>query len=128
MSWETFWAPNLVQWIVGGALTAAAGLVARFLLKRWFESSLRPWIEEWLKSVVGASNEAAKESREAKKTVLGLISTDGQVTAIPDQDSALEYLKETNSRLVAQLVIQASKHPEDFDSPTAPRPAEQEQP
>lgn len=127
MDWPTFWAPNLVQWIVGGSITALVsaivGLTARYLLKRWWSQWGQPWVEQKLGEQIAAANEAAKESREAKRTVLKLVDAGGTVvTALPERDEAVDYLMDTNSRLVAQLVIQAAKHPEDFDSPTAPRP------
>lgn len=141
MTWEAFWAPNLVQWIVGGIITAvvgaAAGLITRFLLKRWYDRVLKPSLEAWLKDLTGVSNAAeqsavrmeahaaaaTKAADDVRTTALELKEANGRsIGWLPEKKDALEYLKEQNSRVVAQLVIQASKHPEDFDSPTAPRP------
>lgn len=74
------------------------------------------------KAAAEHADAANRSAGEAKETALEIKESNGRVvTVIPERDDAVEYLRETNSRLVAQLVIQASRHPEDFDSPTAPR-------
>lgn len=35
MGWATYWAPNLVTWIVGAAITAVVGAAVGFLFRRW---------------------------------------------------------------------------------------------
>jgi hypothetical protein len=127
MTWEGYWLPNLINATVFAALAAVVGLAARFFLGRWFTKFVKPWLED----VLGASTEAKEAAKGAEQqsrangaklgTALELRETNGRLVAlIPEKDESLEYLKKRVDVLVAQLVIQASKHPEDFDSPTAP--------
>lgn len=121
----SFWSQLLLNAIVGGALSTIVGVVVGFLFKRWLRSVFEP--EQ--KATTAAANKAASsavEARDASQTAakhaLELKEANGRFVAmLPEREDAVEYLKETNSRLLAELVIQASKHPEDFDSPTAPR-------
>lgn len=69
-----------------------------------------------------AAKDASTHAQSIGKSALELRKANGRLVALlPPKEDAEEYLRETNSRLVAQLVIQASRHPEDFDSPSAPR-------
>lgn len=122
-----------VSIIIGLPGAAVGSIVGVVKVRRWAINTLVPAQEATqaaadraataATAAEDASREASKHAKSAGATALELKETNGRLIGwLPERTQETDYLRETNNRLVAQLVIQASKHPEDFDSPTAPRP------
>lgn len=100
MSWTEFWAPNLVQWVVGAAITAivsaAVGLTARYFLRRWFDRWFRPWLEQQLGEQIRISRRGADASELASQHAL-TASADARATGdnVRQANATLEFVGET---------------------------------
>ena len=55
MTWAGYWLPNLVQWVVGGAIGALASVVVGFLVRRWF------------RQLFGVAQDASNHARDASE-------------------------------------------------------------
>lgn len=108
---------NFLIALIGVPVAIWKGRQARDAILRWFRSILGS-----AQDASSRSADAAVDARRAADSVLEIRDAQGRIVEwLPEGDEAVEYLKETNSRLLAQLVIQAKKHPEDFESPDLPR-------
>lgn len=64
MTWAAFWAPNLIQWIVGAAISAVVAAVVGFLVRRWLRGAADAIFGEQQRTTA-AARAAADDSRLA---------------------------------------------------------------
>lgn len=136
MSWETFWAPNLVQWVVGGGVTAIVAGIVGVLVRRWMTQWLQQIFGEQQRTTDAAETAASRagEALDASQRAANLSTTTGDaartaadnsrqanellewlVPQIAARDAVIEELKERVDRLLGtrarQLATSADEHP-----------------
>lgn len=134
MSWEHFWAPNLVQWIVGGAITAVVGAIVGFIVRRWLRELILPIIGEqqqtkaFAKTAAVSSIESADAAKAAAKHAgdangkAGTALTNSEkvnealvflAKQLGRENDRSEYLAEHNNRLMGALARERARNPVD---------------
>lgn len=134
MDWDTFWVPQLTQWIVGGAITAivsaTVGLIARYYLKRIFQQIAGEQIQTRHAAEAAATRagEAVTESKNAARHADTAQDNSRQTAAAVEwlageyakSNTRAEYLAKLTDDLVGLVARQKRRHPEDF--PAEPEP------
>lgn len=121
MAWETYWLPNLISWVVGGAISAAVGYIVLRALR-----TIRTIAQTAAASAGTAADHAghasvaageakaqaagaADNSRQANEAIAWLAAELGKANVRGDTLAA------NTDTLLSELLQQRVKHPEDFD-------------
>lgn len=136
MSWESFWAPNLVQWIVGGSITAVVGAIVGFVVRRWLRQLLLPILGEQqqtkelartaaVQSIesADAAKLAARHASTANDTATTVVTNSEQLhdavvflaKQLGQENDRSEYLAEQTNRLLGALARERARNPIDED-------------
>lgn len=94
MTWEGYWWPNLVQWIVGGALTAIVGAVVGFWFRRIIRQLVVPQLGKAAENAHQGSISASQAAQDASEANLGQKAVQARLTAL---QGALEGMRDNVS-------------------------------